>query len=711
MTVPLVGYTDRFSARPGESVAVKVSSTLDGPFTAELVRIRCADPNPAGPGMRIEPMMDLGRHRSVFQAVQLGSCGIVMLPVDVTLPDPCTVVVRVQPRVLDGRPQTVWDLDGVRLLAGPGGAELVAADEVCAVDAPMVAGGWYELRCVFRDGRVRLTQTALQTSWGVADSGSAEGACFLPKLRHLVFGARAAGAGWTDVLDGRLEDPAILAGAWDEAIDPAVQPVLAWWDFSAEVGTAGFVDRGPSGWHGVFGNLPTRGVRGSRWTGAEMCWRHAPRDYAAVHFHADDLVDSGWATSFAVTIPAALRSGVYGVRLRGSGPGGVAVEDCIPLYVLPPRGAVTAPVAFLASTFTYQAYANHSRSNADAAYVARRADWGAYPHNPDEHADYSFSTYNRHPDETGHSLSTLRRPILTMRPGFLTFDDARGSGLRHFPADSHLTDWMEGCGFTFDVITDHDLDREGLDLLRGYKVVVTGSHPEYHTAGTLDALQGYTAGGGRLMYMGGNGFYWRIAVSDAIPDVIEVRRTEGGIRAWAAEPGEGHHQLDGAYGGLWRRQGRPPQALAGVGFSAQGMFEGSHYRRLPVGPEQDWVFAGVAGAVFGDEGLSGGGAAGFELDRADRRLGTPPNAVILARSEGHQDHFIAVPEEMLGRVATLTGEPADELIRAEMVLFETQEGGAVFATGSITWCGSLPMRGYDNDVSRITGNVLRRFSV
>jgi N,N-dimethylformamidase len=36
--------------------------------------------------------------------------------------------------------------------------------------------------------------------------------------------------------------------------------------------------------------------------------------------------------------------------------------------------------------------------------------------------------------------------------------------------------------------------------------------------------------------------------------------------------------------------------------------------------------------VFGDTGLSGGGAASFELDRADWRLGTPRNAVILARS-------------------------------------------------------------------------------
>ena len=43
--------------------------------------------------------------------------------------------------------------------------------------------------------------------------------------------------------------------------------------------------------------------------------------------------------------------------------------------------------------------------------------------------------------------------------------------------------------------------------------------------------------GGRLMYLGGNGFYWRVARNPAVPGVLEVRRAEGGIRTWAAEGG------------------------------------------------------------------------------------------------------------------------------------------------------------------------------
>src|SRR3546814_2957370 len=108
-------------------------------------------------------------------------------------------------------------------------------------------------------------------------------------------------------------------------------------------------------------------------------------------------------------------------------------------------------------------------------------------------------------------------------------------------------------------MTDEDIDEGGAEALEPYATVLTGSHPEYHTTGTLDALEGYTGSGGRLVYLGGNGFYWRIARSPRLPGVIEVRRSETGIRAWAAETGEYYHQLAGALGGLWRSNGRPPQ--------------------------------------------------------------------------------------------------------------------------------------------------------
>jgi N,N-dimethylformamidase len=45
-----------------------------------------------------------------------------------------------------------------------------------------------------------------------------------------------------------------------------------------------------------------------------------------------------------------------------------------------------------------------------------------------------------------------------------------------------------------------------------------------------------------------------------------------------------------------------------------------------------------------------------------------------------------------------------------MTWFDCPGGGEVFSVGSITFCGSLPVNHFDNDISRILDNVLKRFS-
>jgi N,N-dimethylformamidase len=60
------------------------------------------------------------------------------------------------------------------------------------------------------------------------------------------------------------------------------------------------------------------------------------------------------------------------------------------------------------------------------------------------------------------------------------------------------------------------------------------------------------------------------------------------------------------------------------------------------------------------------------------------------------------------RLRPITGETCP-FVRADMVFYETPNGGAVFSTSSIAWAGSLAHDGYANNVSRITENVVRRF--
>jgi N,N-dimethylformamidase len=237
------------------------------------------------------------------------------------------------------------------------------------------------------------------------------------------------------------------------------------------------------------------------------------------------------------------------------------------------------------------------------------------------------------------------------------------------------------------------------------------SHPEYCSEAMLDAWSGYVAGGGRVLYLGANGFYWVTGFHPDKPHLIEVRRGEGGSRPWQSAPGELHLATTGEPGGLWRSRGRAPQKVFGVGMSALGWDRSSPYRLLPHAwhPRASFILEGIdPDEPIGDFGLVGGGAAGHELDRYDRRLGTPPEALLVAASGGHSDSYQGTQEDIFFPVAT-NGGSENFMVRADIVYFSNDRGGGVFSTGSVAWCGSLAHNACDNNVSRMTENVLRRF--
>lgn len=750
--LPLAAYADRLSVRPGETIAFQVANATGQAVTATMVRVICSDANPAGPGIQLEDTD--ARIRCVAEPgpapVPRGSYARVDGAHPWLSGDSFTLCCRVYPTRLDGRRQAlITRLDetlkrGFGLMIGDDGRLLGSMGNGETFEQVQTARALKERCWQFVWLRYDAQARELQVGCSLLDSklyskvdskmdsmvnskANPSATCTLsaaasPMLDAPLLMAAANHPSPNAHFNGKLERPAIYDRALsDDAIRATVggeeaTAAVACWDFAQAMASSRIVDIGPNGAHGRLINTPARGMTGANWSGREMCFRHAPDEYAAIHFHEDDIDDCGWPTAYTWSVPEGARSSVYALMLRAGD-----AEENVPFHVVPPRGRATAPVAVLASTFTYTIYANHARPewDADAAWQAswrqQSADWGGYPHNPGDHREYGLSTYNYHTDASGISIASWHRPMLNVRIGYLTYpyEALRASGLRHFPADSHLNAWLESKNFDYDIITDHELHEEGVDLLKNYSVVLTGSHPEYHTREMIDALEAYRDGGGRFCYLGGNGFYWKIALSPEKDGVIEIRRGEGGIRAWAAEPGEYYNQFDGEYGGLWRRNGRPPQHLCGVGFTAQGNFLGSHYRKRAEAADGRvaWMFAGVDEDVFGDHGLSAHGAAGFELDRADKRLGTPEHAIVVASSENHPADapWILVPEEMLTHIVTWPGEPAKDLIRADMTFFECPNGGAVFSTGSITFCGSLVTNHFDNDVSRILENVLKRF--
>jgi N,N-dimethylformamidase len=706
----LLGYADRMSVQAGETIGFKVSSEDEAAYTAAIVRLIHADTNPAGPGYREQELPDFswqlpGRKQSVHP----GSCVIVPPSAALKPAQSFAIDVLIWPTLPERGGQVIvslWDpscQSGFQLLLdGKAGLTLqVGAGAVACLGRPMLARHWYHLHAAFdlSSGTAILRQEPLRRYVGVGDRGemsAALGTRVSFSSVPLVFAARPnVDGGYSSFFNGKIEAPCLsLDGA------PA-----AHWDFAIGIDTETVHDTGPHACHGATWQGPSRGVTGHAWDGSAFHWRERPGHYGAIHFHADDLEDAGWATDFCWKVPIGLPSGLYASHLRSA-----TDEDYIPFVVRPARAAAGAPLVFIVPTASYLAYANEHLA-IDAALAERVHDhvpaFGPNDLHLAAHRELGGSLYDVHDDGSGIMTSSRHRPILNMRPKYQSWLGGTGSSLWQLAADTHIIDWLDTQGFACDFITDEDVHAEGASLLAQYRCVMTATHAEYWSTNMLDALTDFRESGGRIMHMGANGLYWRIAFNPSRDGVIEVRRAEVG-NGWITPPGEGAHAYTGEPGGLWRRLGRPPQSLVGVGFVGQGFDISSYYRRLPdsFNPRAAFIFADVTDEVIGDFGLIGGGAAGLELDRSDPALGTPPDALILARSENHTRNYLPTVEDLLINYA---GQAALASVYAELVFFETASGGAVFSTGSIAWAGSLSHNGYGNNVSRITENVLRRF--
>ena len=493
--------------------------------------------------------------------------------------------------------------------------------------------------------------------------------------------------------------------------------VIGAWDFHANItnniASTLIVDTSTSRINGYIINMPVRGMTGFNWTGDEIVYHHKPEEYGAIHFHDDDIDDARWEVDFEYTIPGNLKSGIYAVRLRIGGLDSPDTEDYIPFVVRPPRGKTTAKLAFILPTNSYLAYSNDNLATncVVAELLAGKVPvMNASDLYLNEHREYGLSTYSLHSDDSGVCYSSRLRPILNMRPKYRHW---LSPSLWQLNGDLHLVDWLEEKNFEFDIHTDEDLDREGVELLNKYQTVLTGSHPEYTSEKMFSAYEQYQQDGGRWIYLGANGFYWCSEYHPDNSNIIEVRKGEAGTRAWTANPGEYNNAFDGKYGGMWRARGRIPSKLCGLTFTAYGFDVSSYYVRDKDSerPETAWIMDGIGnGERIGDFGLVGGGAAGLELDRYDIEFGTPHEAYLLAHSEGHTNLMLQVNEEIHFSVRGYHGGGTENpMVRADMIYYKTPNDGALFAPGSLSWCGSLSHNNYNNNVSRITENAIRGF--
>lgn len=705
----LVGYADRLSVRAGADVTFFVSSE-HARVQAEIVRLRRG----GGPrhGMALlEERVDSDVEGEFDARVQATTAGSFLEAGLASELGEIGLALWFKPTALPGGPHPLLSIGSLELTVAQQGFALSDDDRVLAqVATEITVGQWYFASATVDTAgavtlRVRPPHTGTQTTTSPGAPLSVTGVLRIGGTLNGVVARPVVSRAWSADVDEHLArgaDPLDL-------LDRGCSSVL---DVAASPGSTTVADRGLLTGGAVVHHLPARGVPGPFWTGHERDFRLAPKEFDGIHLHDDDLADARWSPDLTWTVPAELPSGVYALKLTAGEDGDRTSVDRIPVVVTP--AVHRSPVLVVLPTWTYLAYANWRTY---AEYEAERLAIYGEARGVDDrdhwlagHPEFGRSLYDVHSDGSGCFYASALRPIVNIRPDYYT---PTTRGFRHFAQDLLLVHWLESRGEDYAVVTDDEVDREGIDLLSRYRVILTGSHPEYCSAAMLDAYGEFTRTGGRLMYLGGNGFYQVTARHPEVTDAIEIRRGHAGVATWVSDPGEEQLSATGEPGGLWRMRGRAPNRLVGVGFTAQGFDKGHGYQRSARSAEPDvsWVFDGVsagAGEVFGDSGPGLGGAAADEFDRADTRLGTPAHAAVLASSVGHSDRIGLAPEEIdHGYAAPPPGIHPD--IRADIVLFGTSRGGAVFSVGSIGWTTAMVHNDGDNPVSRVTANVLDSF--
>ena len=96
------------------------------------------------------------------------------------------------------------------------------------------------------------------------------------------------------------------------------------------------------------------------------------------------------------------------------------------------------------------------------------------------------------------------------------------------------------------------------------------------------------------------------------------------------------------------------------------------------------------------------------MDNYNVRNGSPEHGLVIASSEDHSNLYEMLEVKVESYLDYHTAIDKAR-IRADIVFFETPSGGAVFSVGSIAWCGSFSVNNYENNIKKLSDNVLHRF--
>ncbi|MDA0347611.1 MAG: LamG domain-containing protein [Verrucomicrobia bacterium] len=493
---------------------------------------------------------------------------------------------------------------------------------------------------------------------------------------------------------------------------PKDDSVLACWPFTEERGTR-VTDASADGRHGQIINLGTWMIGGPSFD-ASAIGRHAtsydptqdPKRGHGLRLASDELYNAHWDVSHRFKIPADAKSGVYAGRFDFE-VDGKSMRYFTTFIVRRPESRPKAPLLVLVSSNTWLAYNSAPFPVNHGPELTRLGTGGLESSHPDA---ATYSCYRDHRAGQPTYKIGLNLPWPAAGPNKTYINDSYSHLLR---GERFLHLWLDKHGYDYDVITDHDLDRNP-EVLEGYQAVCLNGHSEYWSAPAYDGLDKYLKSGGAALVMSGNTMFWRVSFDDT-GEVMECRKYGTGIGGRAnAQVGELYHSHDFKLGSLMRFCGYP--AWKNVGLTCIGW--GGAFQPYRVEQSDHFLFNQPhkielkQGDTFGfiSEDM---GAVGHEFDvrlstlqraTADpviKGLVEPEGIITIASSQASRKVLDFNAESHQPRVG------GEETI-AEIIYWERPEGGRVFHTGSIATAWGLY---HDEKMSMLVRNVLHHFGV
>lgn len=455
---------------------------------------------------------------------------------------------------------------------------------------------------------------------------------------------------------------------------------------------------------------------------------HDPTHGNGIRFARDDLYDCRWEATYAFSVPAWARPGIYVARLRFTYAGAARTYD-VTFIVKRPQSSAPAPLLVLCATNTWLAYSTSPFADtASLEDVWPRRGAGLKNSHPEAPRYSSYSTH--HGGQPAYYIG-LRMPWPNASPRAL-YDPADAQFGQWARLELYLHFWLDRQGYEYDVVSDLDLHRDPA-MLNRYRTVVINGHSEYWSTPAYDGLDQYLRGGGTAIVLSGNSICSRVSFDDEFA-VMEQRHTLPGMGFTpelddppAAGPhGEQYHSQDWAKGDLMRRASRTSAYVIGLDSAGWAFATGDDFGVYEVAAPDHPLFT-IPTPVALESGQTFGHSPAGQLPRAighewDLTLKTlramalhvpegaiPPtdtdqeNIQVLARGVRR----VAGPLDAYFDIFFQEAQPQDGLT-CEMIYWERPEGGRVFNAGAV---GASWVLGVDTAFERLLTNVLYHFGI